>query len=140
MRFLHKNKYTIDEVVQYITQKDDVSHMTIERKAGLLMAHVVVTLEELKRIKEPNKPVELYPDKPMPLCDLMDMLPIFVEHRFTGEIVGSLYNTKKDMFLFFDEDGEKWMDNEEQGQTWRAWLVYPSAEERAAAPWKELKD
>lgn len=86
-----------------------------------------------------QKPIELYQDR-VPLGNAIHIIPILIEHRFTKEIVGGLYDAKVDMFFFPDEDGGKWLDNEGQGRTWRAWLVYPTQKERDAAPWKELPD
>lgn len=88
-----------------------------------------------------QKPIELYPGKHVPLYDVVRVLPIFIEHRYTKDIAGGLYDSQRDMFYFSDtgdDDGGRWLDNEEQGETWRAWLVYPTQKDRDAAPWKEV--
>jgi len=87
-----------------------------------------------------QKPIELYQDR-VTLGNAVHIIPILIEHRFTKEIVGGLYDVRVDMFYFADngdDSGGTWMDNEEQGRTWRAWLVYPTQKERDAAPWKEV--
>ena len=86
-----------------------------------------------------QRPIELYQDR-VPLGNAVRTIPILIEHRFTKEIVGGLYDVSVDMFFFPDEDGGRWLDNEGQGRTWRAWLVYPTQKERDTAPWKELLD
>ena len=89
-----------------------------------------------------QKPIELYQDR-VPLGNAVHIIPILIEHRFTKEIDGGLYDVRVDMFYFADngdDSGGTWMDNEAQGRTWRAWLVYPTQKERDAAPWKELLD
>lgn len=90
--------------------------------------------------KPMQEPVELYPGKYLPLEGLTNMLPIYIEHRFTCEIVGGLYDPKMDMFCFTSEGGGDWLDNEGQGVTWRAWMGYPTRRERDVAPWKKLPD
>ena len=128
--FLHKNKYTIDEVVQYITKKDDVSHMTIERKTALLMAYLVVTLEELKRVKGPQKPLTL--DDVLSLDSIGDAW--WVEYK-DGNLVPTILTNDCHQY------GEQILDGYtfklfDYGKTWRCWISKPTDEERAAAPWE----
>ena len=90
-----------------------------------------------------QKPLELYPGQCIPLREITPILPILIEHRYTREIVGGLYDAERDMFYFAnngDDNGGTWMDNEEQGTTWRPWLTFPTKKERDAAPWKEPSD
>ena len=117
--FLHKNKYTIDEVVQYITHKDDVSHMSLDRKAGLLAATLVVTLEELERVKGLKKPLtldELFPGD-------IERSPVVVWIEFKGERPFRVWTPRH------SKDG--------YNKTWRCWASKPTDEERKAAPWEK---
>lgn len=130
--FLHKNKYTIDEVVQYITHKDDVSHMSLDRKAGLLAATLVVTLEELERLKGPQKPLpleEFFPGG-------VERFPDVVWIEFKGEHIIDVWtprNSGEDFILWYCQIDEK----DQYNKTWRCWLSKPTDEERRAAEWEE---
>ena len=70
-------------------------------------------------------------------CDDNGLVPFYIEHRYTVEINAGIYDTRNDQ-LFYDmgEAMSEWIDNEEQGKTWRAWAAMPTDEERAAAKWE----
>ena len=82
-------------------------------------------------------PIKLYPHQPEIEAMDEEHIHVYIEHRFTGDVVVSLYDKTKDMILMDDA----WCDNEEQGQTWRAWMRCPTAEEREECAWeKALRD
>lgn len=74
-------------------------------------------------------------------CDDNGLVPFFMEHRFTGEINAGIYDSRNDMLHYDMGEAESdWIDNEEQGKTWRAWARRPTDEERKMAMWEGVSD
>ena len=87
-------------------------------------------------VKPMQKPILLKPGMDAE-CDDNGLVPFYIEHRYTVEINAGIYDTRNDQ-LFYDmgEAVSEWIDNEEQGKTWRAWAARPTDDERAAAKWE----